>query len=77
MLLMYCNHELVAIHQKHTYSRTCRKYRNIQCSFNFGQFFTDRTIVAQLVSEDLCEEVKTGILIRRASYYSWHYDSDQ
>ena len=33
-------------------------------AFNFGQFFTDRTIVAQPVSDDLCEEVKTGILTR-------------
>ena len=35
-----------------------------------ASFFTDRTIVAQLVSDDLCEEVETGILIRRVSYYS-------
>ena len=60
------------MHQKHTHSRTCRNYKNIQCWFNFGQFYTDRTIVAQPVSDDLCEEVKTGILIRRAGCNSWH-----
>ena len=60
-------HELVTTYQKHTYSKTCRKYKNIPCRFNFGQFFTDRTIVAEPLSSDLCEEVKTGILTRRAS----------
>ena len=33
---------------------------------NFSQ---TRTVVAQPVSDDLCEEVKTGILTRRASCY--------
>ena len=39
----------------------------IPCRFNFGQFFTDRTIVAEPLSKDLCEELKTNILTRRAS----------
>ena len=60
-------HELVLTYQKHTHSKTCRKYKNIPCRFNFGQFFTDRTIVAEPLSKDLCEEVKTGILSGRAS----------
>ena len=60
-------HELVTTYQKHTNSKTCRKYKNIPCRFNFGQFFTDRTIIAEPLSSDLCEEVKTGILTRRAS----------
>ena len=60
-------HELVTTYQKHNHSKTCRKYKNIPCRFNFGQFFTDRTIVAEPLSSNLCEEVKTGILTRRAS----------
>ena len=60
-------HELVTTYQKHNHSKTCRKYKNIPCRFNFGQFFTDRTIVAEPLSSDLCGEVKTGILTRRAS----------
>ena len=39
---------------------------------SFWSVFTDGTIVAQPVSDDLCEEVKTGILTRRTSYYSRH-----
>ena len=32
-------YELVATYQKHSHSKTCRKYRNIPCRFNFGHFF--------------------------------------
>ena len=64
------------MYQKHTHSRTYRKYRNIQSTYAgliLVSFSQTRTIVAQPVSaDDLCEEVKTGILSRRASYYSWH-----
>ena len=60
-------HELVATYQKHTHSKTCRKYKNIPCRFNFGPFFTGRTIIALPVTCDLCEEVKTDNLSRRAN----------
>ena len=54
-------HELVKTYQKHTHSKTCRKYKNIKCRFNFGQFFTNRTIVAEPLSDDLDKMVKTNI----------------
>ena len=59
-------HELVATYQKHTHSKTCRKYKNIPCRFNFGQFFTHKTIVAKPLSDDLSEEEKSWTLTRRA-----------
>ena len=59
-------HELVATYQKHTHSKTCRKYKNIPCRFNFGQFFAHKTMVAKPLSDDLREEVKTSTLSRRA-----------
>ena len=37
--------DLVNFYQKHTHSKTCRKYKNIKCRFNFGQLFTNRTIL--------------------------------
>lgn len=40
-------HNLVKMYQKHSHSKTCRKYKNIICRFNFGQFFTNSTIVAE------------------------------
>ena len=44
-----------------------QEIKNRPCRFNFGQFSTDKTIVAEPLSNDLYEEVKTGILTRRAS----------
>ena len=58
-------HELVKTYQKHTHSKTCRKYKNIKCRFNFGQFFTNRTIVAEPLSDDLDPMVKTNITDRQ------------
>ena len=57
-------------YQTHSHSKTCRKYRNIACRFNFGQFFTDRTIVAEPLPQDMGEEIKTNILTRRKEILS-------
>lgn len=62
--------ELVKKYQTHSHSKTCRKYRNIACRFNFGQFFTDRTIVAEPLLQDMDEEIKTNILTRRKEILS-------
>ena len=59
-------HELVATYQKHTHSKTCRKYKNIPCRFSFGQFFTQKTLVAKPLLDDFSEEVKNSTLSRRA-----------
>ena len=59
-------HELVKTYQKHTHSKTCRKYKcTVKCRFNFGQFFTSRTIVAEPLSDELDPELKTNILDRQ------------
>ena len=59
-------HGLVATYQKHTHSKTCKKYKNIPCRFNFGQFFTHNTMIAKPLSDDLSEDVKACTLNRRA-----------
>ena len=58
-------HELVKTYQKHSHSKTCRKYKNVRCRFNFGQFFTNRTIVAEPLSDEINDDVKTSILDKR------------
>lgn len=58
-------YELVSTFQKHSHSKTCRKYKNVRCRFNFGQFFTNRTIVAQPLSNDLNDTQKTNVIERR------------
>ena len=55
-------HDLVWTYQKHSHSKTCRKYKNLQCRFHFGQFFTERTIVAEPLPENLTSEEKLNIL---------------
>ena len=57
-------HELVKTYQKHNHSKTCRKYKNITCRFNFGQLFTKRTVAEPLI-EGQDEEIKSNILDRR------------
>ena len=57
-------YELVKKYQTHSHSKTCRKYKNIACRFNFGQFFTDRTIVSEPLPDDMDEELKTNTLNR-------------
>ena len=48
--------------KKHTHSKTCRKYKHIKCRFNFGQFFTNRTIIAEPLPDDIADELKQPIL---------------
>ena len=45
--------ELVKTYQIHRHSKSCRKYENNKCRFNFRRFFTDRTIIPQPLSSDL------------------------
>ena len=63
-------HELVKMYKKHSHSKTCRKYKNVSCRFNFGQFFTKRTIVAQPLNENIDEDVRFGILNRQKEIFS-------
>ena len=58
-------HDLVNMYQKHTHSRSCKKYKNIPCRFNFGQFFTNQTVVSKPLPDDMPDEQKLAVLKRR------------
>ena len=58
-------HDLVNMDQKHTHSKSCKKYRNIPCRFNFGQFFTNQTVVSKPLLDDMSDEQKVVVLKRR------------
>jgi len=58
-------HDLVNMYQKPTHSRSCKKYRNIPCRVNFGQFFTNQTVVSKLLLDDMSKEQKVEVLKRR------------
>ena len=57
-------YELVKTYQIHRHSKTCRRYKNDNCRFHFGRFFTDQTIVAKPPNGNLSDakikEILTG-----------------
>jgi hypothetical protein len=63
-------HALVKMYQKHNHSKTCRKYKNVSCRFNFSQFFTKRTIIAEPLNENIDEEIKSNVFNRHKEILS-------
>ena len=63
-------HNLVRSYQTHTHSKTCRKYKNIACRFNFGHFFTERTIIAKPLHCDVDKDEKKIVLKKREAILS-------
>ena len=59
-------YSLVSKYQTHTHSRTCRKYKNVPCRFNYGRFFTEKTIIAEPLPDDISEIDRTAILSSRS-----------
>lgn len=59
--------QLVSKYQTHCHSRSCRKYKNIPCRFHYGRYFTDRTICAEPLDDDIPENEKLVILNKRQS----------
>ena len=40
--------KLVATYQVHSHWKWCRRYKNEKCSYHFGKFLTDHTIIVSL-----------------------------
>ena len=55
-------HELVKTYQIHQHSKSCRKYKNMDCRYGFGHFFTERTIIASPLPKHLSLEGRSDIL---------------
>lgn len=53
-------YDLVKLYQTHQHSKSCQKYKSKPCRYNFGSFFTDKTIVAVLLDQsvDILEKSK-------------------
>ena len=58
-------YKLVKTYQIHRHSKTCKRYKNDNCRFHFGRFFTDRTIVAKTRNSNLSDAKKKEILTER------------
>ena len=54
--------ELVRNYQTHSHSKSCRKYKSIECRYSCGKYLTDHTIIAHPVSDKLSVEEKALIL---------------
>ena len=57
--------ELVRTYQTHSHSKSCRKYKNMECRYSLGKYFTDHTIIAHPLSDKLSAEEKVLILQQR------------
>ena len=57
--------ELVRTYQTHSHSKSCRKYKNMECRYSFGKYFTDHTVIAHPLSDKLLIEEKALILQQR------------
>ena len=60
-------YELVKTYQIHSHSKSCRKYKNIDCRYSFGRFFTESTVIVQTIPDDMCDDEKQEILQNRAN----------
>ena len=45
--------DLVRVFQLHRHSKTCKKYRNKNCRFNFGKYFTENTIISEPLPKEM------------------------
>ena len=72
-------YKLVTTYQVHRHSKSCRKYKNQQCRYHFGRFFTERTIIAKPIDpsvsnrDEILKERKT-ILSPVKEYIDNHFD---
>ena len=58
-------HKLVKLYQLYRHSKTCCSYKNEECRFHFGKFYSKQTIVAKSLPPDPPENAKHLVLIKR------------
>ena len=53
---------LIKTFQIHRHTKICEKYKNGNCWFHYGRFFTDKTINAGPLSDEMTSNEKLAIL---------------
>ena len=48
-------YRLVNFYQRHSHSRNCLKYKNVECRFDCGNFFSVKTIVSNHILKQRCD----------------------
>ena len=51
-------YNLVTKYQVHSHSKSCRKYKNNNCRYNFGEFLSNRAIVAVPLPDRMSDDEK-------------------
>ena len=54
--------ELVKTYQVHAHSRACWKYNENECCSSYGQYFTEKTIIAKPLDSKFSNNKKQEIL---------------
>ena len=68
-------YELVNQYQTYEHSKSCRKYNNKSCRYGFCKFFTEKTIIAQPLEDDIEDAERYSILKKRKTILSKVSDS--
>ena len=59
---MIQNYSILSEPFKHSHSKSCRKYKNVNCRYSFGRFFCDKTYLAEPLNKELIEEERNNVL---------------
>lgn len=63
-------HDLVEKYQTHKHSKSCKKYKDKSCRYNYDRYFTARTIIAIPLSTNLNTEERSFHLSKRGNILS-------
>ena len=63
-------YDWMKFYQTHQHSKSCRKYKSKPWYYNFGRFFTDRTLLAVLLDQSVDMLEKSKILTKHNNILS-------
>ena len=58
-------YQLVKTYLFHSHSKSCRKNKNVDCRYSFFRFFSEKTIIAEPLQDDILETEKLTKIQKR------------